>query len=169
LRIKLTNCAFLEKAEKAVKLEKTEKKATAKARKLSTSLTAANSSDKRHQAGDDILVNGAGSHDETKRGVLELAGGGNQDVAMDDHAMEGESEDEEEGEDVICNGFNNYMTTDEEQSAFDVAHLLSGMSQEYIFDLLKFLKVRKLLDLPLSDNALFSVRFSKGHNFFSLN
>jgi hypothetical protein len=116
--------------------------ATAKAVKLSGSHTAANKPDKSHQARDDILINGADNHDETKTGVPELAGGGNQDVAMDDHVKEDDSEDEEEGEDVICNGFNNYLNADEEQSAFDIAHLLSGMSQEYIFDLLKFLKVR---------------------------
>jgi hypothetical protein len=109
--------------------------------KLSTSITAANNPDKSHQARDDILINGADSHDETKTGVLELAAGGNQDVAMDDHAKKDDSEDEE-GEDIICNGFNNYLTAGEEQSAFDIAHLLSGMSHEYIFDLLKFLKVR---------------------------
>jgi len=124
-----------------VKSEKTEN-ATAKVVKLSTSLAAANVSDKSHQARDDILINGADNHDETKTAAPELAAGGNQDVAMDDHAKKGDSEDEEEGEDIICNGFNNYLTADEEHSAFDIAHLLSGMSQEYIFNLLKFLKVR---------------------------
>ena len=51
-----------------------------------------------------------------------------------------ESEEEEEN-DVIYNGFNNYLSVDEERSTYDVAHLLSGMSQEYIFTLLGFLKV----------------------------
>jgi hypothetical protein len=142
LHIKLTHRAFL---EKAVKSEKSEN-ATAKAVKPSTSLTAANNPDKIHQARDDILINNADNYDETKTGVPELATGGNQDVAMDDHAKKDDSEDdseeEEEGEDVICNGFNNHLTADEELSAFDIAHLLSGMSQEYIFNLLKFLKVR---------------------------
>ena len=140
MRIKLTHCGFLEKAVKSENIEN----ATAKTVKLSTSLAAANDSDKSHQARDDILINGADNHDETKTAVPELAAGGNQDVAMDDHAKKGDSEDEdeEEGEDIICNGFNNYLTADEEHSAFDIAHLLSGMSQEYIFNLLKFLKVR---------------------------
>jgi hypothetical protein len=138
LHIKLTHRAFL---EKAVKSEKSEN-ATAKAVKPSTSLTPANNPDKSHQARVDILINGAENHDEIKTGVPELATGGNQDVAMDEYAEKDDSEDEEEGEDVICNGFNNYLTADEEQSAFDIAHLLSGMSQEYIFNLLKFLKVR---------------------------
>ena len=138
MHIKLTHRAFL---EKAVKSEKSEN-ATAKAVKPSTSLTAANNPDKSHQARVDILINGAENHDEIKTGVPELATGGNQDVAMDEYAEKDDSEDEEEGEDVICNGFNNYLTADEEQSAFDIAHLLPGMSQEYIFNLLKFLKVR---------------------------
>jgi hypothetical protein len=95
LSIKLTHCAFLEKAEKS-------ENATTKAVKPATGFPAANNPDKSHQARDVILINGADNHDETKTGVPELAAGGSQDVAMDDHAEKGDSEEEEEGEDVIC-------------------------------------------------------------------
>ena len=78
---------------------------------------------------------------------------------MHEQATKVDSENEKE-DDVICNGFNNYLDSEEEQSAFDMAQLLSGMSQEYIFELLKHLKVRYILDLFLSNS------FSKGKILF---
>jgi hypothetical protein len=116
--------------------------------------------DTKHEVRYDTLSNIPDSHNKSQADTPI----GKQEDALDDLAKKVDAENEDEDEDdVICNGFNNHLNAEEDQSAFDTAHSLSGMSQEYIVDLLKHLKVCHLLDLFLSTHLLL-----RGHVYFIL-